>query len=640
MNPTPQLDQIRSPLDLKSLSMNDLESVSAELRQFLIDSVLDSGGHFASGLGVVELTVALHHVFNTPHDKIIWDVGHQAYPHKILTGRKDQIHTIRRRGGLGPFPSICESDYDAFGVGHSSTSISAALGMAIAAKQRHDNEQQLIAVIGDGALTAGQAFEALNHAGDLKANLLVILNDNNMSISPNVGALSTMLTRTLSNPSLQSIRESGAKLLENLPFPHALDLAKRAETRVKSAVAQQSVIFEEFGFQYFGPIDGHDLPTLIKTLKNLKQKSGPKFLHITTKKGKGYAKAEAEPVKFHAVSAAKPAPKVTPIPNTEAADNIEPISTESKTPSLTYTQVFSQWLCDMAETSPNLMAITPAMCEGSGLVEFSRRFPLRFFDTAIAEQHAVTLGGGMATGGMKPVVAIYSTFLQRAYDQLVHDVAIQNLDVTFAIDRAGIVGPDGATHAGTFDIAYLRTIPNMVIMTPSDENECYKMLSTAYHYNGPAAVRYPRGKGTGAAINEDVSEEIPFGKAKVLSEGKDLLVINVGPLIKISSEVAEHFGATLLDLRFVKPLDREALVALAKTHTAIITLEDGAIMGGAGSAVNELLAEEGIFMPIKHFGIKDYYPEHGEREEILEEYGLTAPQMIEATQLFLRKIAK
>ena len=634
MNPTPHLDQILSPLDLKSLSTNELEVISAELRQFLIDSVLDSGGHFASGLGVVELTVALHHVFNTPHDKIIWDVGHQAYPHKILTGRKDQIHTIRRRGGLGPFPAICESDYDAFGVGHSSTSISAALGMAIAAKQRHDNDQQLIAVIGDGALTAGQAFEALNHAGDLKANLLVILNDNNMSISPNVGALSTMLTRTLSNPSLQSIRESGAKLLENLPFPHALDLAKRAETRVKSAVAQQSVIFEEFGFQYFGPIDGHDLPTLIKTLKNLKQKSGPKFLHITTKKGKGYAKAEAEPVKFHAVSAAKPTIKSS-VPTQAQTGEVKQTTTPTK--SLTYTQVFSQWLCDMAETSPELMAITPAMCEGSGLVEFSKRFPHRFFDTAIAEQHAVTLGGGMATGGMKPVVAIYSTFLQRAYDQLVHDVAIQNLDVTFAIDRAGIVGPDGATHAGTFDIAYLRTIPNMVIMTPSDEDECYKMLSTAYHYNGPAAVRYPRGKGTGISIANNVADEIPFGKAKVISEGKDLLVINVGPLIKTSQAVAEHFGATLLDLRFVKPLDREALVALAKTHKAIITLEDGAIMGGAGSAINELLADEGIFMPIKHFGIKDYYPEHGEREEILAEYGLTAPQMIAATTTFLEK---
>ena len=631
MNSTPNLDQILSPLDLKPLSIEELEHLSGELRQFLIDSVLDSGGHFASGLGVVELTVALHHVFNTPHDKIIWDVGHQAYPHKILTGRKDKIHSIRRKGGLGPFPSICESDYDAFGVGHSSTSISAALGMAIGAKHHHDDEQQLIAVIGDGALTAGQAFEALNHAGDLKANLLVILNDNNMSISPNVGALSTMLTKTLSKPALQSIRESGAKLLENLPFPHALDLAKRAENRVKSAVAEHSIIFEEFGFQYFGPIDGHDLPTLIATLKNLKQKSGPKFLHITTKKGKGYAKAEAEPVKFHAVSAAKSSPvKTAPVADVKSKP-------EDKTPSLTYTQVFSKWLCNMAEIEPDLMAVTPAMCEGSGLVEFRQRFPNRFFDTAIAEQHAVTLGAGMALGNLKPVVAIYSTFLQRAYDQLVHDVAIQNLDVTFAIDRAGIVGPDGATHAGTFDIAYLRTIPNMVIMAPSNEDECYKMLTTAYNYKGPAAVRYPRGKGIGAELKDSVTESIPFGKAHLIQEGKDLLVINIGPLIQNAQEVADYFGASLLDLRFVKPLDREMLLKLTDTHKAIITIEDGAIMGGAGSAINELLAEEGIFMPIKHFGIKDYYPEHGEREEILAEYGLTTPQMIETTKAFLSK---
>ena len=631
MNSTPNLDQILSPLDLKPLSLEELEHLSGELRQFLIDSVLDSGGHFASGLGVVELTVALHHVFNTPHDKIIWDVGHQAYPHKILTGRKDKIHSIRRKGGLGPFPSICESDYDAFGVGHSSTSISAALGMAIGAKHHHDDEQQLIAVIGDGALTAGQAFEALNHAGDLKANLLVILNDNNMSISPNVGALSTMLTKTLSRPALQSIRESGAKLLENLPFPHALDLAKRAENRVKSAVAEHSIIFEEFGFQYFGPIDGHDLPTLIATLKNLKQKSGPKFLHITTKKGKGYAKAEAEPVKFHAVSAAKSSPvKTAPVADVKSKP-------EDKTPSLTYTQVFSKWLCNMAEIEPDLMAVTPAMCEGSGLVEFRQRFPNRFFDTAIAEQHAVTLGAGMTLGNLKPVVAIYSTFLQRAYDQLVHDVAIQNLDVTFAIDRAGIVGPDGATHAGTFDIAYLRTIPNMVIMAPSNEDECYKMLTTAYNYKGPAAVRYPRGKGIGAELKDSVTESIPFGKAHLIQEGKDLLVINIGPLIQNAQEVANHFGASLLDLRFVKPLDREMLLKLTDTHKAIITIEDGAIMGGAGSAINELLAEEGIFMPIKHFGIKDYYPEHGEREEILAEYGLTTPQMTETTKAFLSK---
>lgn len=641
MNPTPLLDQIQSPKDLKNRSMQDLELVADELRQFLIDSVLDSGGHFASGLGVVELTVALHHVFNTPHDKIIWDVGHQAYPHKILTNRKNQIHTIRQKGGLGPFPAITESEHDAFGVGHSSTSISAALGMAIGAKHHADPEQQLIAVIGDGALTAGQAFEALNHAGDIKANMLVILNDNNMSISPNVGALNTMLTRTLSKPSLQSIRESGAKILENLPFPHALDLAKRAETRVKSAVAEKSIIFEEFGFQYFGPIDGHDLPTLITTLKNLKQKSGPKFLHITTKKGKGYAKAEAEPVKFHAVSAMKKCAQddvKSASLQQEPAAKIENETHQQTLPSLTYTQVFSQWLCDMAQTEPDLMAITPAMCEGSGLVEFSKRYPQRFFDTAIAEQHAVTLAAGMALGNLKPVVAIYSTFLQRAYDQLVHDVAIQNLDVTFAIDRAGIVGPDGATHAGTFDLAFLRTIPNMVIMAPSDEDECYHMLTTAYQYQGPAAVRYPRGKGIGKQIQAKTQEMIPFGQSVIKQTGEKLLIINVGSMMPISQAVAEHFQATLLDLRYVKPLDQATLTQLASTHQAIITLEDGAIMGGAGSAVAELLNEEGYYLPIKHFGIKDYYPEHGEREEILAEYGLTADNVIQETSHFLQKI--
>lgn len=631
INATTLLQEINSPDDLKNRSLQDLQTISDELRQFLIESVLDSGGHFASGLGVVELSVALNHVFNPPFDKIIWDVGHQAYPHKILTGRKDRIQTIRKKGGLGPFPSIFESEYDAFGVGHSSTSISAALGMAIGAKHHHE-DRQLIAVIGDGALTAGQAFEALNHAGDLKSNMLVILNDNNMSISPNVGALSTMLTRMLSKPALQSIREGGAKILEHLPFPNALDIAKRAEAHVKSTVAEQSVVFEEFGFQYFGPIDGHDLPTLITTLKNLKYKHGPKLLHITTKKGKGYAKAEAEPVKFHAVSASKPTAK-----NTQNRESTDQTSTPAitKPKQLTYTEVFSQWLCDMAAVDPNLMAITPAMCEGSGLVAFSQRYPQRFFDTAIAEQHAVTLGAGMALSGVKPVVAIYSTFLQRAYDQLIHDVAIQNLDVTFAIDRAGIVGPDGATHAGTFDMAYLRTIPNMVIMAPSNEDECYQMLTTAYQYKGPATVRYPRGKGIGRAIKASIQDQLPFGKSHLLQRGEKLLVINIGALIATATAVAEHFNASLLDLRFIKPLDRETLLELAKTHQAIITIEDGAIMGGAGSAITELLNDEGYYLPIKHFGIKDYYPQHGEREEILADYGLTAEEITKQTTQLL-----
>lgn len=630
------LKQIHSPDDLKSLSPAELKAVATELRNYLIESVLNSGGHFASGLGVIELTVALHYVFNSPNDKIIWDVGHQAYPHKILTGRRDEIHTIRKKGGLGPFPSIFENPHDAFGVGHSSTSISAALGMAAAAELKRDPAQQLIAVIGDGALTAGQAFEALNHAGDLKANILVILNDNNMSISPNVGALSTMLTRTLSNPVLQTVRTGSAKLLENLPFSHALDLAKRTESQLKNVITGESTIFEEFGFQYFGPIDGHDLPTLVSTLENLKQKRGPKFLHITTQKGKGYAKAEAEPVSFHAVSAKKP--------NTadEKKDEITTTSSEiAKKTALTYTQVFSEWLCDMAEKEPHLTAITPAMCEGSGLVQFSQRFPDRFYDVAIAEQHAVTLGAGMSLNGLKPVVAIYSTFLQRAYDQLIHDVAIQNLDVTFAIDRAGIVGPDGATHAGTFDLAFMRCIPNMVIMAPSDELESYRMLTTAYQYPGPAAVRYPRGKGVGAELSgEKLNTPITLGKAKKLTDGDKLLVISVGAMLPLAKEVNQHFGGTLVDLRFVKPLDKTLLTKLAASHSAIITLEDGAIMGGAGSGISEMLSEEGIFTPIKHFGIPDYYPEHGEREEILEDFGLTPKEIIAETERFFTQIER
>lgn len=630
------LKQIHSPDDLKSLSPAELKAVATELRNYLIESVLNSGGHFASGLGVIELTVALHYVFNSPNDKIIWDVGHQAYPHKILTGRRDEIHTIRKKGGLGPFPSIFENPHDAFGVGHSSTSISAALGMAAAAELKRDPAQQLIAVIGDGALTAGQAFEALNHAGDLKANILVILNDNNMSISPNVGALSTMLTRTLSNPVLQTVRTGSAKLLENLPFSHALDLAKRTESQLKNVITGESTIFEEFGFQYFGPIDGHDLPTLVSTLENLKQKRGPKFLHITTQKGKGYAKAEAEPVSFHAVSAKKP--------NTadEKKDEITTTSSEiAKKTALTYTQVFSEWLCDMAEKEPHLTAITPAMCEGSGLVQFSQRFPDRFYDVAIAEQHAVTLGAGMSLNGLKPVVAIYSTFLQRAYDQLIHDVAIQNLDVTFAIDRAGIVGPDGATHAGTFDLAFMRCIPNMVIMAPSDELESYRMLTTAYQYPGPAAVRYPRGKGVGAELSgEKLNTPITLGKAKKLTDGEKLLVISVGAMLPLAKEVNQHFGGTLVDLRFVKPLDKTLLTKLAASHSAIITLEDGAIMGGAGSGISEMLSEEGIFTPIKHFGIPDYYPEHGEREEILEDFGLTPKEIIAETERFFTQIER
>ncbi len=616
---TNYLDTLYSPDDLKGLSIEQLTQVAHELRSFLIESVLNSGGHFASGLGVVELTVALHHIFDTPYDQIIWDVGHQAYPHKILTKRKDQIHTIRKQGGLNPFPTPFESEYDAFGVGHSSTSISAALGMAIAAAQQGEEEKQLIAVIGDGALTAGQAFEALNHAGDIKANILVILNDNKMSISPNVGALNKMLTRTLSNPLLQSVRTESAKLLERLPFNNAVDIAKKTEEQLKSIVAGESTIFEEFGFQYFGPIDGHDLPSLVSILKNLKQKRGPRFLHITTQKGRGYAKAEEAPVTFHAVSAAKSGAQ----------------SGAAAPKPLTYTQVFSNWLCKMAEESPQLVGITPAMREGSGLVEFSQRFPDRYFDTAIAEQHAVTLAAGMAIQGLKPVVAIYSTFLQRAYDQLIHDVALQNLPVLFAIDRAGIVGPDGATHSGSFDLAYLRSIPNMTIMAPSDEAESYAMLTTGYRLKGPAAVRYPRGAGIGTPLPDQLPEPLPIGKAKLHRTGERLLIISVGAMLPEAKAVAEAFNGTLLDLRFIKPLDDEQIIALTQTHTHLITIEDGSIMGGAGSAVAEMLNQQGYYPKIRHFGLADHFPEHGERHEVLSQYGLDKRSLIEATRHFL-----
>lgn len=622
------LDQIDTPQDLKKLTVKELKTLTEELRQFLIDSVLASGGHFASGLGVIELTVALHYVFNSPADPIIWDVGHQAYPHKILTERKNKINTIRKKGGLGPFPSPFESPYDAFGVGHSSTSISAALGMAIAAHELGHEEKQIIAVIGDGALTAGQAFEALNHAGDLKANMLVILNDNNMSISPNVGALNSMLTRTLSNPLLQSVRTEGAKILKNLPFSSAANIARKTEEHLKAFVENESTIFEQFGFQYFGRIDGHDLETLVSTLQNLRHKKGPKFLHITTKKGKGYKVAEDEPVTYHAVSGRKPSTA------TKSKDAPKPVDHAKN-----YTHVFSEWLCHMGEREADLAAITPAMCEGSGLTEFSKRFPNRYFDAAIAEQHAVTLGAGMAIQGLRPVVAIYSTFLQRAYDQLIHDVAIQNLPVVFAVDRAGIVGPDGATHAGTFDMAYVRCIPNMMIMAPSSEKECYQMLTTAFYANAPAMVRYPRGKGIGAEYDPNDFTTLPIGKANVIHERSNILVIGVGAMLPLATEIAEHFNGSLVDLRFVKPLDYDTLTRMAREHDLIITIEDGSIAGGAGSAISELLNEARIYKPIKHFGISDHFPEHGEREEILHDYGLHKAGLVEEIDQIIAELS-
>lgn len=611
------LNQIQTPQDLKRLSMPELEQLTAELRQFLIDSVLKSGGHFASGLGVIELTVALHYVFDAPNDAIIWDVGHQAYPHKILTERREQLNTIRQKNGLKPFPCPKESRYDAFTVGHSSTSVSAALGMSIANQLLH-NPHHAVAVIGDGALTAGMAFEALNHAGAIKADMLVILNDNNMSISPNVGALSNMLTKTLSNPILQSLRTESKRLIEKLPLPHALELAKRTEEQIKSMVAGDGGLFEALDFQYFGPVNGHDLPSLIAILNNLKQKRGPKLLHLITQKGKGYTLAESAPIKFHAVSApATPKPVEAPKPKT-------------------YTQIFSQWICDAAARDHKVVAITPAMREGSGLVEFEQRFPKRFFDVAIAEQHAVTIAAGMQMKGLKPVVAIYSTFLQRGYDQLIHDVALQDLPIVFAIDRAGVVGPDGPTHIGAFDLAYLRIIPNMVVMAPSDENEQYHMLNLALTIDHPTAVRYPRGSAQGVALTE--TSDITFGKGRKVRSGHTIAIFATGTLLHVAKHAAEVLNATLIDLRFVKPLDQALILEAAKTHDYLISIEDGVVTGGVGSAILELLAQHFIYKPFKAFGLPDEFLEHGERAEVLEMVRLTDEYFLEDIQTFVEQV--
>ncbi|MBS7814357.1 1-deoxy-D-xylulose-5-phosphate synthase [Wohlfahrtiimonas chitiniclastica] len=611
------LNQIQTPQDLKRLSMPELEQLTAELRQFLIDSVLKSGGHFASGLGVIELTVALHYVFDAPNDAIIWDVGHQAYPHKILTGRREQLNTIRQKNGLKPFPCPKESRYDAFTVGHSSTSVSAALGMSIANQLLH-NPHHAVAVIGDGALTAGMAFEALNHAGAIKADMLVILNDNNMSISPNVGALSNMLTKTLSNPILQSLRTESKRLIEKLPLPHALELAKRTEEQIKSMVAGDGGLFEALDFQYFGPVNGHDLPSLIAILNNLKQKRGPKLLHLITQKGKGYTLAESAPIKFHAVSApATQKPVEAPKPKT-------------------YTQIFSQWICNAAARDHKVVAITPAMREGSGLVEFEQRFPKRFFDVAIAEQHAVTIAAGMQMKGLKPVVAIYSTFLQRGYDQLIHDVALQDLPIVFAIDRAGVVGPDGPTHIGAFDLAYLRIIPNMVVMAPSDENEQYHMLNLALTIDHPTAVRYPRGSAEGIALTE--TSDITFGKGRKVRAGHTIAIFATGTLLHVAKHAAEVLNATLVDLRFVKPLDQALILEAAKTHDYLISIEDGVVTGGVGSAILELLAQHFIYKPFKAFGLPDEFLEHGERAEVLEMVRLTDEYFLEDIQTFVEQV--
>ncbi|MGB5063189.1 MAG: 1-deoxy-D-xylulose-5-phosphate synthase [Candidatus Competibacter sp.] len=599
----PLLEQIDTPLDLRQLPEARLPELACELREFLIQTVAKTGGHFAANLGTVELTIALHYVFDTPEDRLVWDVGHQTYPHKILTGRRTRMETLRRKGGIAGFPKRGESPYDTFGVGHSSTSLSAALGMAIAAGQA-SSDRKVVAVIGDGAMTAGMAFEALNHAGHLKPDLLVVLNDNEMSISPNVGALSAHLTKLLSGQFFSSVREGGKRMLSRVP--PMLEVARRAEEHVKGMFAP-GTLFEELGFNYFGPVDGHDLPTLIQTLRNLRAFKGPRLLHVVTRKGKGYPPAEDEPVGYHGVGAFDPACGLKP-------------AKPGGGPS--YTQVFGEWLCDMAERDERLIGITPAMREGSGLVEFAERFPDRYFDVAIAEQHAVTLAAGLACEGLKPVVAIYSTFLQRAYDQLIHDVALQNLPVLFAIDRAGLVGPDGPTHAGSFDYSYLRCIPNLVVMAPADEDECRQMLYTGFQLSQPAAVRYPRGKGTGMDVRREEMRALPVGKAIVRRRGLDLALLAFGSMVEVAEAVAQRMDATMVNMRFVKPLDEAVVVQLAAEHRWLVTLEENVVAGGAGSAVNECLAARGIQIPIYNIGLPDRFVDQGERDELLAKCGL------------------
>jgi 1-deoxy-D-xylulose-5-phosphate synthase len=599
----PLLESIATPADLRRLPTSKLIELAQELRQFLIHSVSTRGGHFAAGLGTVELTIALHYVFNTPHDRLVWDVGHQAYPHKVLTGRRDRLHTIKQDKGLAPFPTRSESEYDTFGVGHSSTSISAALGMAVAAAQRGET-RRAVAIIGDGALTAGMAFEALNHAGSLPTDLLIVLNDNDMSISENVGALSNYLARALSGRMYSHLRESGKKVLRQMPT--VWELARRSEEHLKGMVLP-GTLFEEMGFNYIGPIDGHDVKALVSTLSNLQKLRGPQFLHVVTRKGKGYAPAEADPIKWHGPGPFDPASGM--------------IFKEAST-GPTYSQIFGKWLCDMAEMDPTIVGITPAMREGSGLVEFSKRFPERYYDVAIAEQHAVTFAAGLAAEGLKPVVAIYSTFLQRAYDQLIHDVALQNLPVIFALDRAGLVGSDGATHQGSYDLTFLRCIPNMVIMAPADENECRQMLYTATTLSSPSAVRYPRGAGPGAAIAAEMTA-LPVGRAQIRREGRSgLAILAFGALVESARKIAERLDATLVNMRFVKPLDEKLILGVAARHQAIITIEENAIIGGAGSGVGEVLAANDIQLPLFHIGIPDRFIEHGSRDTCLAAAGL------------------
>ncbi|HEZ3456469.1 TPA: 1-deoxy-D-xylulose-5-phosphate synthase [Neisseria meningitidis] len=619
MNPSPLLDLIDSPQDLRRLDKKQLPRLAGELRAFLLESVGQTGGHFASNLGAVELTIALHYVYNTPEDKLVWDVGHQSYPHKILTGRKNQMHTMRQYGGLAGFPKRSESEYDAFGVGHSSTSIGAALGMA-AADKLLGSDRRSVAIIGDGAMTAGQAFEALNCAGDMDVDLLVVLNDNEMSISPNVGALPKYLASNVVRDMhglLSTVKAQTGKVLDKIPG--AMEFAQKVEHKIKTLAeeaehAKQSLsLFENFGFRYTGPVDGHNVENLVDVLKDLRSRKGPQLLHVITKKGNGYKLAENDPVKYHAVAN---------LPKESAAQM--PSEKEPKPAAKpTYTQVFGKWLCDRAAADSRLVAITPAMREGSGLVEFEQRFPDRYFDVGIAEQHAVTFAGGLACEGMKPVVAIYSTFLQRAYDQLVHDIALQNLPVLFAVDRAGIVGADGPTHAGLYDLSFLRCVPNMIVAAPSDENECRLLLSTCYQADAPAAVRYPRGTGTGAPVSDGM-ETVEIGKGIIRREGEKTAFIAFGSMVAPALAVAEKLNATVADMRFVKPIDEELIVRLARSHDRIVTLEENAEQGGAGGAVLEVLAKHGICKPVLLLGVADTVTGHGDPKKLLNDLGLSA----------------
>jgi len=606
---TPLLDSIQSPSDLRLLEEKQLHELADELRAYLLYTVGKTGGHFGAGLGVVELTLALHFVLNTPEDRIVWDVGHQTYPHKILTGRREKMHSIRQLNGISGFPKRSESEFDTFGVGHSSTSIGAALGMALAA-ERTDSQRQSVAVIGDGAMTAGMAFEALNHAAHTATNMLVILNDNNMSISKNVGGLATYFSKIWASKTYTALREGSKRVLTKIP--QAWELARKTEEHVKGMVSP-GTLFEELGFYYVGPIDGHDIDRLVHDISNLLAIPGPKLLHIITCKGKGFGPAENDPVGYHALNKIEP----------NKQDGPTPVSSQ-RPPRIKYQSIFGDWLCDVAEQDPTLIAITPAMCEGSGMVEFSQRFPDQFHDVAIAEQHAVTLAAGLACEQLKPVVAIYSTFLQRAYDQLVHDVALQNLDVTFAIDRAGLVGEDGPTHTGAFDISFLRCIPNMILATPSDENECRQLLFSAYRHKGPAAVRYPRGTGPGSILHKE-DQQFRIGKGRLIREGRRVCIFNFGVLLSDALKVAEKNDFTICDMRWAKPLDKSLIIAQATNHDYLITLEENAIAGGAGSGVMELLAQSGIPKPLLPLGLPDTYFEQGKRSELLAIAELDAP---------------